>query len=72
MRASLNQPTLRKREEEIMEAFSPGNGRLTVKTAPCPAWFSARIVPPWACTIAWLMARPKPLPDFALRLLSAR
>jgi hypothetical protein len=37
-------------------------GKLNQNTEPLPNWLTTPIVPPWASTITFAMARPMPVP----------
>ena len=54
---------------ELQEAF----GSVTTNRAPCPSLLSTVMVPPWASTNRFAMARPRPAPPCSLvRALSVR
>ena len=43
-------------------AASAIRGSSTVNVAPCPGVLATEMVPPWASTIAWQIASPRPVP----------
>jgi hypothetical protein len=53
------------------EPCSP-KGSCTMNRLPSPTTLSAVIVPPWAATISFAIARPRPAPPALRRALSAR
>ena len=48
-------------------------GSSTVNVAPCPGVLATEMVPPWASTVAWQIASPRPVPQVSRpRAASAR